>query len=71
MNRLTALLAAAAFAFAGATSVSAQTFSEPQRGEIKTARELAARAKMRFPTGTPGWVRADDIVSFKPQGSGN
>jgi protein-disulfide isomerase len=35
MNRLTALLAAAAFAFAGATSVSAQTFSEPQRGEIE------------------------------------
>jgi predicted Zn-dependent protease len=41
------------------------------RGEIKTARELAARAKTRFPTGTPGWVRADDIVSFKPPGRGN
>ena len=35
MNRLPALLAAAAFAFAGATAVSAQTFSEPQRGEIE------------------------------------
>ena len=35
MSRLTALLAAAAFALAGATSVSAQTFSEPQRGEIE------------------------------------
>jgi predicted Zn-dependent protease len=41
------------------------------RGEVKTARELAARAKTRFPTGTPGWVRADDIVSYKPPGSGN
>jgi predicted Zn-dependent protease len=35
-------------------------------GELKTARELAARAKTRFPTGSPGWVRADDIVTFKP-----
>jgi predicted Zn-dependent protease len=35
-------------------------------GDVKTARELAARAKTRFPTGSPGWVRADDIVTFKP-----
>jgi len=34
------------------------------RGDTKTARELAARAKMRFPVGSPGWVRADDIVAF-------
>ena len=34
------------------------------RGDNKTARELAARAKMRFPVGSPGWVRADDIVAF-------
>ena len=32
------------------------------RGDMKTARELAARAKTRFPTGSPGWVRSDDIV---------
>jgi predicted Zn-dependent protease len=37
------------------------------RGDSKTARELAARAKTRFPTGSPGWVKADDIVSLKPQ----
>ena len=36
------------------------------RGDHKTARELAARAKTRFPTGSPGWVRADDIVGLKP-----
>jgi predicted Zn-dependent protease len=35
------------------------------RGDLKTARELAARAKARFPVGTPGWVRADDIASTK------
>jgi predicted Zn-dependent protease len=34
------------------------------RGDPKTARELAARAKQRFPIGSPGWVRADDIVAF-------
>jgi predicted Zn-dependent protease len=33
-------------------------------GDNKTARELAARAKQRFPVGSPGWVRADDIVAF-------
>jgi predicted Zn-dependent protease len=36
------------------------------RGDVKTARELAARAKTRFAVGTPGWVRADDIISAKP-----
>jgi predicted Zn-dependent protease len=36
------------------------------RGDNKTARQLAARAKTRFSVGTPGWVRADDIVTAKP-----
>jgi predicted Zn-dependent protease len=36
------------------------------RGDIKTAREIAARAKTRFPVGSPGWVKADDIASLKP-----
>jgi predicted Zn-dependent protease len=36
------------------------------RGDMKTARELAARAKTRFPTGSPGWVKADDIVGLRP-----
>ncbi|MDE2064971.1 MAG: M48 family metallopeptidase [Bradyrhizobium sp.] len=35
------------------------------RGDNKTARELATRAKTRFAVGTPGWVKADDIVSAK------
>ncbi len=35
------------------------------RGDNKTARGLAARAKERFPIGSPGWVRADDIVAIK------
>lgn len=37
------------------------------RGDVKTARQLAARAKTRLPVGSPAWVRADDIVSVKPQ----
>jgi predicted Zn-dependent protease len=36
------------------------------RGDMKTAREIAARAKARFPVGSPGWVKADDIASYKP-----
>jgi predicted Zn-dependent protease len=35
------------------------------RGDQPTARQLAARAKTRFPIGSPGWVKADDIVSSK------
>jgi predicted Zn-dependent protease len=38
------------------------------RGDNKTARELAARAKTRFAVGSPGWVKADDIVAAKPMG---
>jgi predicted Zn-dependent protease len=36
------------------------------RGQWGTARQLAARAKTRFPVGAPGWVKADDIASYKP-----
>ena len=36
------------------------------RGDAPTARQLAARAKTRFPVGSPGWVKADDIVSYRP-----
>jgi predicted Zn-dependent protease len=36
------------------------------RGDLRTARQLAGRAKTRFPVGSPGWVKADDIASYKP-----
>jgi predicted Zn-dependent protease len=36
------------------------------RGNLPTARQLASRAKGRFPIGSPGWVKSDDIASFKP-----
>jgi predicted Zn-dependent protease len=36
------------------------------RGDIKTARQLATRAKTKLPIGSPAWVRADDIVNVKP-----
>src|SRR5207302_8792505 len=37
------------------------------RGELRTARQLAARAKTRFPVGSPGWVKSDDISTYKPK----
>jgi predicted Zn-dependent protease len=38
------------------------------RGDVKTARQLASRAKTRFAVGSPGWVKADDIVTLnKPK----
>jgi predicted Zn-dependent protease len=39
------------------------------RGDIKVARMLAGRAKDRFPVGSPGWVRADDISNKDPAGA--
>jgi predicted Zn-dependent protease len=41
------------------------------RGDVKTARQLATRAKTRLPVGSPAWVRADDIVSVKPAAAAN
>ena len=38
------------------------------RGDSKTARGLAIRAKRPLPVGSPGWVKADDIVNTKPTG---
>jgi predicted Zn-dependent protease len=52
--------------YAQADLASAQAAS--MRGDNKTARELASRAKARFAVGTPGWVKADDIVTAKPIG---
>jgi predicted Zn-dependent protease len=40
------------------------------RGDTKTARELASRAKARLPVGSPGWVRADDIANYRPPNAG-
>ncbi|MFC5069004.1 M48 family metalloprotease [Flaviflagellibacter deserti] len=34
-------------------------------GDVQTAKELAARAKQRFSAGSPGWLRADDIVNYR------
>jgi predicted Zn-dependent protease len=39
------------------------------RGDMKTARLLAARAKDRFPVGSPGWVKADDIATHDHNGT--
>jgi predicted Zn-dependent protease len=41
------------------------------RGDNKTARDLASRAKARFAVGTPGWVKADDIITAKPPPKSN
>ena len=41
------------------------------KGDNKTARELAARAKERFPIGSPGWVKADDILAFNKNAGKN
>jgi predicted Zn-dependent protease len=38
------------------------------RGDYKTARTIAARAKTRFAVGSPGWVKADDIATYRPAG---
>ena len=35
------------------------------RGDMLTARQLAARAKTGLAVGSPAWVQADDIVNVK------
>ncbi|MCK0195471.1 M48 family metalloprotease [Ancylobacter sp. 6x-1] len=49
---------------ANADLASAQ--SAAAEGDVRLARELAARAKQKFPLGSPGWLKADDIVNLKP-----
>jgi predicted Zn-dependent protease len=39
------------------------------RGDQGTARQIAARAKTRFPIGSPGWVKADDLIGSKSTNS--
>jgi predicted Zn-dependent protease len=34
-------------------------------GDIKTAKAFAQRARAKFPTGSPGWLKADDIISYQ------
>lgn len=34
-------------------------------GDEKMAKSLAARAKSKLATGSPGWLRADDIVNYR------
>jgi predicted Zn-dependent protease len=41
------------------------------RGDVKTAKQLATRAKTRLPVGSPAWVRADDIVNVKMPNDSN
>ena len=35
-------------------------------GDIGAAKALAARAKKKLPRGSPEWLQADDILSYKP-----
>jgi predicted Zn-dependent protease len=35
-------------------------------GNVKEAKQHAARAQAKLKTGTPAWLRADDIVSYNP-----
>ncbi len=37
------------------------------RGDLRTARQIAARAKGRLAVGSPPWVQANDITNDKPQ----
>jgi predicted Zn-dependent protease len=34
--------------------------------DFKAAKTLATRAQQSFKVGTPGWLRADDIIKFEP-----
>jgi predicted Zn-dependent protease len=41
-------------------------------GSIETAQSFARRAQAKFAYGSPGWLQADDIITYDPRrGSGN
>jgi predicted Zn-dependent protease len=63
MYRLLAQAYASEKDYAHADLASAQDAAE--KGDIATARQLAARAKTSLPVGSPAWVRADDITNLK------
>jgi predicted Zn-dependent protease len=50
----------------GANAALASAQASFNEGDFSTARQLAARAQRGLPKGTPGWLKADDIVSYKP-----
>ncbi|OYX11345.1 MAG: hypothetical protein B7Z15_11990, partial [Rhizobiales bacterium 32-66-8] len=54
---------------ANADLASAQAYMAS--GEFRTGQELAARARQRFAPGTPGWLKSDDILNFKPPKTAN
>ena len=35
-------------------------------GKLKLAKQQARRAKAKFRPGTPNWIKADDILTFRP-----
>ena len=37
-----------------------------QEGNLKDAQNMARRAQAKFQRGTPHWIKADDIINFKP-----
>jgi predicted Zn-dependent protease len=36
------------------------------KGSMVAARTQAARAQKNFPQGSPNWLRADDILNYRP-----
>ena len=36
------------------------------QGKTVEARTQATRAQQRFKTGSPGWLKADDILNYRP-----
>jgi predicted Zn-dependent protease len=35
-------------------------------GDVKTAQVFAKRAQAKFSVGSPGWLKADDIINYEP-----
>ncbi len=40
-------------------------------GDVESARTFARRAQAKFATGSPGWLKADDIISYQSPTKGN
>jgi predicted Zn-dependent protease len=36
-------------------------------GDVKQAQLFAKRAQTKLPSGTPEWLKNDDIINYKPE----
>ncbi len=66
--KLHGILAASALALALPAAAQEAVSYASYGGAYQDAKVFAARAQTKFKTGSPGWVRAQDIINYRQPG---